>query len=287
MSNILKQYYVTDEQKKVRIINNNSALRKLILESVKSDVGTRMDVGAAETEAENKTADTMTDVGQTNEEFSEGLNADVVIEQKADIEKEKLLENARLEADKIINDAKAEADRLMAEAKQRAQILYADNKSKGYADGLEEQQNEFEQKKADIERELAEKKASLEDEYTKYSDELESDLVEAIIRVFDKVFHIQFGNSKEILRHLVKNTISKVEVGREFRIHVAHTNYKFMLSHLDEIKERIGNDIDIEVVNDANLEASDCQIETSFGVFDCGIDMELNNLVNDIKALCS
>lgn len=286
MSNILKQYYVTDEQKKVRIINNNSALRKLMLESAKSNV--RQKTTAAEmTETEYQTDDTMTDAGQTNEEFSEGLNADVIAEQNADIEKEKLLENARLEADKIINDAKAEADRLMDEAKQRAQILYADNKSKGYADGLEEQQNEFEQKKADVERALAEKKASLEDEYNKYSDELESDLVEAIIKVFDKVFHIQFGKSKEILLHLVKNTISKVEVGREFRIHVAHTNYKFMLSHLDEIKERMGNDIDIEVVNDANLEASDCQIETSFGVFDCGIDMELNNLVNDIKALCS
>lgn len=277
---------MTDEQKKVRIINNNSALRKLVLESAKSNV--RQKITAAEmTETEYQTDDTMTDAGQTNEEFSEGLNADVIAEQNADIEKEKLLENARLEADKIINDAKAEADRLMDEAKQRAQILYADNKSKGYADGLEEQQNEFEQKKADVERALAEKKASLEDEYTKYSDELESDLVEAIIKVFDKVFHIQFGKSKEILLHLVKNTISKVEVGREFRIHVAHTNYKFMLSHLDEIKERIGNDIDIEVVNDANLETSDCQIETSFGVFDCGIDMELNNLVNDIKALCS
>ena len=286
MSNILKQYYVTDEQKKVRIINNNSALRKLMLESAKSNV--RQKTTAAEmTETEYQTDDTMTDAGQTNEEFSEGLNADVIAEQNADIEKEKLLENARLEADKIINDAKAEADRLMDEAKQRAQILYADNKSKGYADGLEEQQNEFEQKKADVEKALAEKKASLEDEYNKYSDELESDLVEAIIKVFDKVFHIQFGKSKEILLHLVKNTISKVEVGREFRIHVAHTNYKFMLSHLDEIKERMGNDIDIEVVNDANLEASDCQIETSFGVFDCGIDMELNNLVNDIKALCS
>lgn len=277
---------MTDEQKKVRIINNNSALRKLMLESAKSNV--RQKTTAAEmTETEYQTDDTMTDAGQTNEEFSEGLNADVIAEQNADIEKEKLLENARLEADKIINDAKAEADRLMDEAKQRAQILYADNKSKGYADGLEEQQNEFEQKKADVEKALAEKKASLEDEYNKYSDELESDLVEAIIKVFDKVFHIQFGKSKEILLHLVKNTISKVEVGREFRIHVAHTNYKFMLSHLDEIKERIGNDIDIEVVNDANLEASDCQIETSFGVFDCGIDMELNNLVNDIKALCS
>ena len=27
--------------------------------------------------------------------------------------------------------------------------------------------------------------------------------------------------------------------------------------------------------------------ETSFGVFDCGIDMELNNLVKDIRSLCS
>ena len=57
--------------------------------------------------------------------------------------------------------------------------------------------------------------------------------------------------------------------------------------HLDEIQERIGNDIDIEVVNDANLDTSGCFIETSFGVFDCGIDMELNNLVKDIRSLCS
>lgn len=47
------------------------------------------------------------------------------------------------------------------------------------------------------------------------------------------------------------------------------------------------NDIDIEVVNDANLDTSGCFIETSFGVFDCGIDMELNNLVKDIRSLCS
>ena len=87
--------------------------------------------------------------------------------------------------------------------------------------------------------------------------------------------------------HLVENTMSNIEVGKEFRIHVAHSNYKFMMSHLAEIQERIGNDIDIEVVNDANLDTSGCFIETSFGVFDCGIDMELNNLVKDIRSLCS
>ena len=78
-----------------------------------------------------------------------------------------------------------------------------------------------------------------------------------------------------------------VEVGKEFRIHVSQNNYKFINAHLDDVRERVGNDVEIEVVNDAMLDSSDCQIETSFGVFDCGIDMELSNLVKDIRSLCS
>ena len=183
--------------------------------------------------------------------------------------------------------AYAEASRLLDEAKQRAQILYADNKSKGYEDGLAECQREFDEKEISLRQELSDKESSLKSKYDAYSKELESDLIDAIIQVFNKVFKIQFDDKKDILFHLVENTMSNIEVGKEFRIHVAYSNYKFMMSHLDEIQERIGNDIDIEVVNDANLDTSGCFIETSFGVFDCGIDMELNNLVKDIRSLCS
>ena len=180
--------------------------------------------------------------------FNDGINAAVVTEIDVSAEKERLLEEAKLEADSILDKAKAEASRLLDEAKQRAQILYADNKSKGYEDGLAECQREFDEKEISLR---------------------------------------QFDDKKDILFHLVENTMSNIEVGKEFRIHVAYSNYKFMMSHLDEIQERIGNDIDIEVVNDANLDTSGCFIETSFGVFDCGIDMELNNLVKDIRSLCS
>ena len=88
----------------------------------------------------------------------------------------------------------------------------------------------------------------MKSKYDAYSKELESDLIDAIIQVFNKVFKIQFDDKKDILFHLVENTMSNIEVGKEFRIHVAYSNYKFMMSHLDEIQERIGNDIDIEVV---------------------------------------
>lgn len=271
MSNILKQYSIVNEDENVRVINNNSSVKKLVFESFNSMPQVPQE----------------TSVSDESDDFDEGINADVVSQIDIEAEKEKLLTEAKLKADEIIKDANAQADRLLDEAKQRAQILYADNKTKGYEDGLAEKEKEFNDRNAELEQQFNDRKTALEKEYSEYTDALESDLIDAIIQVFDKVFHIQFDDKKDILLHLVKNTISNIEVGKEFRIHVAHSNYKFMISHIDEIRERIGNDIDIEVVNDANLDASGCQIETSFGVFDCGIDMELNNLVNDIKSLCS
>lgn len=285
MSNILKQYRVAAEDKNVRVINSNSAIKQIFADSVSrpadSYAGMTSDLQGSPGGAEAITSDAQ------EGDFNEGINAAVVSEIDVSAEKERLLEGAKLEADSIVKEARAEASRLLDEAKQRAQILYADNKSKGYEDGLAECQRVFDEKEISLRQELSDKESSLKSKYDAYSKELESDLIDAIIQVFNKVFKIQFDDKKDILFHLVENTMSNIEVGKEFRIHVAHSNYKFMMSHLAEIQERIGNDIDIEVVNDANLDTSGCFIETSFGVFDCGIDMELNNLVKDIRSLCS
>ena len=59
-----------------------------------------------------------------------------------------------------------------------------------------------------------------------------------------------------------------------------------MESRLEDIRERIGNDVEVEIINDAKLGAGDCQLETNFGIFDCSVDMELNNLIKDIRSLC-
>lgn len=277
MSNILKQYRVAGEDKNVRVINSNSMIKQIFADSISHPADSYTGISSDAQSSLGITKSLSPDTQESG--FNDGINASVVTEIDASAEKERLLEEAKLEADSILDKAKAEASRLLDEAKQRAQILYADNKSKGYEDGLAECQREFDEKEISLRQELSDKESSLKSKYDAYSKELESDLIDAIIQVFNKVFKIQFDDKKDILFHLVENTMSNIEVGKEFRIHVAYSNYKFMMSHLDEIQERIGNDIDIEVVNDANLDTSGCFIETSFGVFDCGIDMELNNLV--------
>ena len=41
----------------------------------------------------------------------------------------------------------------------------------------------------------------------------------------------------------------------------------------------------LEIVKDATLDKNQCLIETGGGVFDCGLDTQLENLIDNIKAL--
>ena len=148
------------------------------------------------------------------------------------------------------------------------------------------------EKEATLEAEYREKeqgletrKQELESQYEKNVNAMEGDIVDAVIQVFDKVFHIQFENKREILYSLVKNVLMDIEVGDEIRIHVNEANREIIEAHMDEIREIVGQKVSIEFVHDAKMQDDQCKIETSFGVFDCGIDTQLENLLKDIKSL--
>ena len=67
---------------------------------------------------------------------------------------------------------------------------------------------------------------------------------------------------------------------------MAENNFKFIESHVADIKEKIGNDVNIDIINDMSLDENACLIETENGVYNCGIDMVLDNLEKDIRSLC-
>lgn len=192
MSNILKQYRVAGEDKNVRVINSNSMIKQIFADSISRPADSYTGISSDAQSSLEKTKSLSPDTQESG--FNDGINAAVVTEIDVSAEKERLLEEAKLEAESILDKAKAEASRLLDEAKQRAQILYADNKSKGYEDGLAECQREFDEKEISLRQELSDKESSLKSKYDAYSKELESDLIDAIIQVFNKVFKIQFDD---------------------------------------------------------------------------------------------
>ena len=57
---------------------------------------------------------------------------------------------------------------------------------------------------------------------------MEQDLVDVIVTVFEKVFHIQFDDKKEILMHLIEDAILNIEDDKRFRVKVAEDNALFL-----------------------------------------------------------
>lgn len=273
---------MVQENSKARVINSNKRVELRIKQFQEEKLQTMS--------APVVTEPSFEEFSEEDGEFVDGITADVVEEvPQPDVESmvNEMLDSARAEADAIINEAKLNAEAIVNEASEQADSLFEEKKLEGYNEGLREKENELLQREQQLENEIQTRKLELEKEFNQYSEELENDIVDAVIKVYNKVFNIQFDDKKQILLALVKNTISNIEIGKEFKIRVSDNNYKFMKSHLGDIQSRIGNDVEVEIINDNKMGESDCQLETSFGLFDCGIDMELSNLEKAIRSLCN
>ncbi|MBR2402739.1 MAG: flagellar biosynthesis/type III secretory pathway protein [Lachnospiraceae bacterium] len=148
-------------------------------------------------------------------------------------------------------------------------------------------QKELQEKRAALEAEFSARFRDLELEYTSKRDNMEADLVDVILDVFNKVFHIQFDNKKHILMHLINDAILNIEGDRNFRIKVADSNVLFLENHREDILERVGHGIELEFIADSTMDGNDCLIETDSGVFDCSLGTQLENLIKDIRSLSS
>ena len=157
----------------------------------------------------------------------------------------------------------------------------------GYADGNASMQKELQEAKERLEAEYSAKSRALELDYTEKRNTMETDLVDVILDVFNKVFHIQFDNKKHILMHLINDAILNIEGDRKFRIKVADSNVLFLENHREDILERVGHGIELEFIADSTMDGNDCLIETDSGVFDCSLGTQLENLIKDIRSLSS
>lgn len=262
MSNLYKQRFVQTGEQTARVINSNQMVAEKIEELAKKM---------------RRQAD-----GEQN--FTEGLQAEQVEEILQEPEVDYVAE-AKAEAEQILARAKAEADAILIEAENQKQTVLEIAKEEGKQRGYQEGQAKAEAESIQAKKKFDEMEVALQQQYREQLECMEPELVEVIARVFEKVFHIQFGDKTEILLALVSDAIMEIEGSKEFRIRVSNVNFEFMDSHKVEIEERVGNDVSLEIIADSLLEENQCTIETDSGMFDCSLGVQLENLIKDLKSL--
>lgn len=260
MSNLFKAQYLVNIDTKTRVINSDKRF-----------------TGFQDTHEDD------------SEALLDGVFEDLVAEEvmaEPQPTVEEILAEAQQQADYIVAQAQAQALMIDQDAKKRADMLYERTKLEAYKDGVSKLQDELIAKSDELNAKYLEREQALNADYEAKLDVLEADMVDIMIRVFNKVFHIQFDNKRQILLQLIKDTLLGIDAGKNFVIRVSESNYKYVESHVADIKEKIGNDVTIDVVNDMSMDEEACIIETATGVYDCGIDMVMTNLEKDIRSLC-
>lgn len=271
MSNLFKPWTVQTETSNARVINSNT----LVAEYIEKNTTQRV--------LAQKSAEQNTEPG----EFVEGLFSDdnvTVIKTEPEVDYVAL---AKEEAEQIVAEANARATEMIVRAKTEVDDIQQAAKAKGYADGKDMLERELAELRTQLEETYRQKAETLEQDYCEKRNNMEHELVDVILNVFNKVFHIQFDNKKHILMYLIDDAILNIEGEKRFRIKVAQGNVLFLENHKEEILDRVGHDIELEILADSTMDGNDCIIETDSGVFDCSLGAQLENLIKDIRSLCS
>ena len=267
--------YRTDKVAK-RIINSNDIIMEKLAKL------------QSEQEAKNRSERLERISRETGEEFSEEIGPDDLdpgILNSGEDENIDYGEIARNEADVIISAAREEAENTLEAARAEAETIkqqaYEEAKAEGYEEGQRVASQEYEERS----KELNELEQRLKSDYENNLNSLESDLLDTMLDIFEKVFCIRFSDSRELLLFLIKNAMRNIRETKNYKVRVSEADIEFVRSSRDEFVKIIGTDANLDIVMDVSLESGDCIVDADSGVYDCSFKVELNNLKKELKAL--
>ncbi len=217
-------------------------------------------------------------VDQTSDqEFVEGIKA-VVVEalpsQEETKEKTlKIIEEARKEAEEIIAKAKKEAQQIKNEAFSEAQ-------KKGYEEGAMQVKREAIKQKAELE----EMKKGLRREYEDLEAALEPQMAHIIAALVEKMTGILVADREDVIFYLINKTMKNLDKSESYTVKVSQEDYEYVNTRKDILQDAI-KDIPLYITADTALTRSQCMIETDVKVINCSLDVQLNNLITDLKLL--
>lgn len=264
MSNVIKSYSVRYEEAVKKTIDVNAKKDQEILQ--------KRNLRLTTTVSKEETG-----------EFVEGIKAVVVDalpteeEQKENNEKQaSILENAKQEAQEIIENAKQEARRMKEEA-------IAQGKQIGYEEGIKQANIEIQNKNAALD----DKAKQLQEEFDEMVRRLEPHMVEIMAALIEKITGILVQDRQEVILYLVEKAFLNAEKTNEYTIRVGSEDYEYLNDRKDFLISAIGRDVQVNIVEDTALHKNQCLIETQLRVIDCSLDVQLRNLITDLKLLGS
>ena len=226
------------------------------------------------------------------EEEAPDLGEDLLAQARDEQEKARLnaravVDNATKEAGKILANARQEAERIKSEAeaeidKQRAAVLLEAEK-KGYDEGYSKGSGEA----LLIINEANDLKNETNNQREQAISRLEPELVELIIRIVKKLISENAKVNPQIVLHLIRMGLAQSSFTGDITLRVSQEDYDNVAANKEMLMKYVEGGANLEIIKDFSLNASDCLIETPFGVIDSSLDMQFEEIKQSLNLILS
>ena len=221
--------------------------------------------------------------------FAEGLDAEVVQADQVTIGQEQI-EGARQQAEEIIAQAHAQAQEIVEQARimseQDARGAYENAKTQGMQDGYQQGIQKANAEAEAVRNEYRMKEQELLQQYERKLEEMEPHLIQELTGIYEHVFAVELSQYRNILQHLIANTLRTVEMSDNYLIHVSEQDYSYVsMQKAQIIEEGCIKNAAVEIVEDRTLAKNECMIETADGIFDCSLSVQLTELKRKLQLL--
>lgn len=288
--NFVKGGYVVVNKEKNVTIDNNAIIKKK-LDELRARQAAKEEMAETDTEGFSEGLDPIevqrlvadNDSDEESEGFTEGLVSSGIVKSP---ERQKI-SDAENEAAAIIEKATMEADEIRENARTDG---YEAGKKEGYEaghfEGKASAQREIEEKKTALTNDFDARKRDLEMEYKSKSDMLESAIVDKLTGIYEQVLGISIEGKRDTIIYLLKKSLGEIDPGRSLIIHVSGDDFPTVYEKKDELCKAAGiSSENLEIIEDHTLSVNGCLIETETGIFDTGLDTQLDLLKKQLRLL--
>lgn len=190
----------------------------------------------------------------------------------------KIIEDSEEQKESMINDAYVKAKEILEEHKA---IGYDEGHEAGYKEGYEKGYNEGKVESSQLIKEAIDIKNDYISTKDKLLKELEEDIIELVINVYEKVIDKKTEEDNELIVSLVLNGISNLDLTDKLTIVVSKEDYNILEMAKEEILAKASMITELDIKYDISLVKGDCILETSKG----NIDASLKNQLEEVKEL--
>lgn len=284
LSNLFKSGFVNYQEGEARVIDPNKIVAKrlgVIIGNAPSQQDASSSSKEGFQEAEFEEMDEETRKALFGEESGNIYREQPVYDGPSP---EELLEKARQEIEGMKASAQQEIENLKQQAFQEGQKAgYDEGFAQGHGEALKEIEKAEKRVQAAIE-ETESVRDRLSREYEQKMQELEPMVIDEMTDIYDHVFAAGLKEQSEILFHLLDTTLHRIDSGKEFIVRVSQPDYEYINAHKDELLTGMPG-VRMDMVADVMMKRGEGMIETGGGLFDCSIDVELQELKRRIHTL--